>query len=330
MWQEAWHNQERSAASNAWVPIVPPESPFLLVAEIEQLPPDARVTDSSPFVGFLATAQQIPHILWEIGRLRELTFRAAGEGTGKTIDLDPFDSYYLHLFLWNQETCEVVGAYRLGPTDIIRHAIGWKGLYTSTLFTYQSALREYLTPALELGRSFIRPEYQRSYAGLLSLWKGIGQFLTRHLRYKYLFGAVSISNDYSLVSRQILIRFLQQHAALPQLARCVSAQCLPSFSFLPPPLAKGEEPLEQALAKADTRIAALEGETRGVPILVKHYLRLGGKFLGFSQDPNFNNAIDGLLLLDLTETDPRILARYMGKAGVAAFHTYHQESLMMQ
>jgi len=139
--------------------------------------------------------------LLEIGRLREITFRNVGEGTGKERDLDRFDEYYGHLFLWDREKRTIAGGYRLGRTDLILAEFGFEGLYLSTLCEVEKPLLDYLTPGLELGRSWVGPNYQRSLHALLGLWKGIGQFVVRYPRYHRLFGAVSTSDDYTSISQ---------------------------------------------------------------------------------------------------------------------------------
>jgi len=150
----------------------------------------------------------VPNTLREIGRLREITPRH-GEGTGKAIDLDEFDSDYLHLFIWEKDKHEVVGAYRLGQTDVLMKKFGPAGFYTRTLFNFDARLLQRIGTGLEMGRSFVRIEYQRAYAPLLLLWKGIGTYCVLNPKYKTLFGPVSISNDYQTVSRQLMVRFLQ-------------------------------------------------------------------------------------------------------------------------
>ena len=159
------------------------------------------LADAGDMAVYEATSAQIPHLLHEIGRLREITYRPTGEGTGKSIDLDRFDAWYSHLFVWNKTAGEIVGAYRLGATDDIVRAHGTAGLYTSTLFKYRATLLDRLGPAVELGRSFIRAEYQRTFAPLLLLWKGIGRYVVNHPQCKMLFGPVSISNIYQTASK---------------------------------------------------------------------------------------------------------------------------------
>jgi putative hemolysin len=299
-----------------------------LAAEVGQLPAEQALVHSGPYLCLLAPAGQIPLLLYEVGRLRELTFRAAGEGTGYAIDLDWFDLSYLHLVLWNQDAREVVGAYRLGQTDVLLPRFGQQGLYTSTLFTYETELLEYLTPALELGRSFVRPEYQKAYPALFLLWRGIAQFVVRHPRYKRLFGAVSMSNEYDELSRQLLVSFLQFNKSSPDLARLVRAKT-------PPPVrpAAGRGPgghwlQGKEIGDVAALISEIEAGQKGVPILLKQYLRLGGKVLGFNRDVRFGDVIDGLVLVDLTQTGQKVLARYMGRQGAASFLAYHHEAVL--
>ena len=193
-----------------------------LAAEVAALPESCWLGAQGEFRVGLATAAQIPALLDEIGRLREITFRAAGEGTGRRRDLDAFDAYYRHLFVWHRGDRALVGAYRLGLTDEIVAERGAAGLYTQTLFRYDRRLLDRLSPAIELGRSFVRAEYQRDYAPLLLLWKGIGRFVVAHRRYRRLFGPVTISHDYSSVSKHLLMAFLEANRRLPDLARLVA------------------------------------------------------------------------------------------------------------
>lgn len=145
----------------------------LLKAEVEALPPAQNLIATGHLKVLYAQAAQIPWCLQEIGRLRELTFRAAGEGTGKTTDIDLFDAYYLHLFVWDAKSEKIVGGYRMGLADQIVGRFGKRGLYTQSLFSYGPRLLKTLNPAIELGRSFVREEYQRNFLPLMLLWRGI-------------------------------------------------------------------------------------------------------------------------------------------------------------
>ncbi|WP_172600332.1 lysophospholipid acyltransferase family protein [Sulfurivermis fontis] len=292
----------------------------LLCAEVAALPPEQRLDDSGELQVWYARAGQIPWLLQELGRLRELTFRAVGEGTGRSRDIDLYDAYYLHLFIWDRQNQQVVGAYRLGLADeIVRH-FGPHGLYTHSLFRYHRRLLQQIAPAIELGRSFVRPEYQRSYSPLLLLWKGIGQFIARHPRYHTLFGPVSISGDYATQSQQLLVQFLRANNSLPQLARYVRPR-RPFRAPLRPAWPQGSTPAD--LEQLSELVSAIEADEKGVPVLLRQYLKLGGRILGFNVDEAFNNALDGLIMVDLRQTDGKVLAKYMGREAAERFRIRH-------
>jgi len=304
-------------------PIVDAVPVALVDDEIKNLPAGALLAENGDLQVFHATADQIPCTLREIGRLREITFRQTGEGTGLSIDLDEFDQYYLHLFLWNKTKREIVGGYRLGLSDQIIKNHGQRGLYTTTLFHFKPEIFAKINPAIELGRSFIREEYQRAFAPLLMIWKGIGKFVSRNPQYHTLFGPVSISNTYSSVSRQLMVAFLKLHKRLPDLSKLVRARmpfCLESLESSPvanAPTAAGD------VDGVSEFISEIESDHKGLPILIKHYLKLGGRVLEFNQDPKFSDVVDALIYVDLTQTDRRSLERYMGKAEATAFYAYH-------
>lgn len=302
-------------------PLDAAQDPAILADEVRRLSPDSLLVENGDLQVYCSEAAHMPHILQEIGRLRELTFRATGEGSGRSSDIDLYDNYYEHLFVWNHRTHEIVGAYRLGRTDRILARYGSRGLYTRSLFRFGRGLLERLDPALELGRSFIRPEYQRSYSPLLLLWKGIGAWVAANPRYRILFGPVSISADYSTASRQLLVDFLHANSYLPELARHVR----PRRPF------RGLErdgcqtlTLVQDPAQVPRLLEQLEGDGKGMPVLLRQYLKMGGKLLGFNIDAAFANVLDGLIMVDLTRTDPAVLARYMGHEQSAAFLSGHR------
>ena len=212
-----------------WAPkhnVAPPEDPAILLRELQNLPPDALLETTGKMRVYSLSSRQAPRIVREIGRLRELTFRAAGEGTGKARDLDRFDAYYIHLVLWNDERQEIAGAYRICNVQQVLQKFGLRGLYTATLFRFQPKFFAKVGPALELGRSFIHLDYQRQYAPLLVLWKGIGTYIVRHPETPVLFGAVSISADYSLASRELLTSYLSAHTVDAELLRRCCARSI--------------------------------------------------------------------------------------------------------
>jgi putative hemolysin len=285
-------------------------------AEIARLPAEQLLVDAGENAVYCAKAGAIPHLLDEIGRLRELTFRAAGEGTGRARDLDSFDEHYEHLFIWNRQREEVVGAYRVGRIDEIRKRAGRRGLYTAGLFHYREPFFQLLGPALELGRSFVRPEAQRSFAPLLTLWKGIGEYLARHPRYLRLLGPVSISNEYRELSRQLLVEFLRSHCLDPLLAQLVR----PANPVPRAPLVRtlaAEVAMLGHLDALGALVEDIEPDGKGVPVLLRQYLKLGGRMLAFNVDPAFNRSIDCLLMVDLRQTDPRVLRKYLPEHAAA-------------
>jgi len=294
-------------------PVVEPADPMAVASEIASLPVRCRLNGSGDLEVYLAGASEIPTVLHELGRLREITFRAAGEGTGESTDRDAFDEQYLHLFVWNARKQELVGAYRIAPTDVVRD------LYTATLFRYDKEFVRKLGPALELGRSFVRQEYQRNFIPLLLLWKGIGTFLARNPRYKTLFGPVSISNQYEAVSRELMVKFLERYASLREWAGLVRNR----KAFRGGLLKGARRPVFRRttfdVEELSELVGDVEGKRTGVPVLLRQYLKLGGKLLGFNVDPKFANALDGLILVDLTQTEPKLLERYLGRAEAHTF-----------
>ncbi|MEW6664928.1 MAG: GNAT family N-acyltransferase [Thermodesulfobacteriota bacterium] len=302
--------------------IVPAQDPSLIEKEVKAIPRSQRLLESNELQVFFARAGQVPRLLQEIGRLREETFRAAGEGTGKALDLDRFDNIYIHLFVWNREKQEVVGAYRIGATDDILSRHGRKGLYTHTLFRVQPTLLREIGPALELGRSFVRKEYQRSFSPLLLLWKGIGAFVARNPRYRILFGPVSISNDYHSYSRQLMVSFMNLNRSLPDLQGLVKPR-RPFRRNKHAGLSWLNQDSEAGIEELSSLISGVEQDGKGVPILLKQYLKLGGRLLSFNVDRKFGNTLDGLILVNLTRTDRKTLRRYMGHEGLESFLAYH-------
>ena len=304
-------------------PLAEPIAGAALAAEIAALPAAAKLLSSGACDVYCARAAALPQVLQELGRLRELSFRAAGEGTGQPSDLDEFDADYLHLFVWDRGAQELVGAYRLGLADEQLTRRGPAGLYAATLFRARPEFFARLGPALELGRAFVQPKYQRQMTALPLLWKGIATFVARNPRYAVLYGGVSISNDYRPRSRELLRRYLETHAAAPELACHVR----PQTPF--PRLALGEAdpaavlPACPDVDEVSTWIGQLEADGKGVPILIKHYLKLGGRVLAFNLDHTFADTVDGLIVVDFRRSDARVLARYMGREGAAGFFAHH-------
>ncbi len=302
--------------------IIEPVCAQAMTYEIAAMPAHQLLLENGEMQVYYAGAKRIPNLLQEIGRLRELSFRAVGEGTGRSADLDFYDGFYLHLFIWNQKRAEVVGAYRLGQADRIMAKQGIVGLYSHSLFNYSRQFIGRLNPALELGRSFVRPEYQKSFTPLMLLWKGIGQYVSLNPQYRKLFGPVSISSDYQPLSQQLLVDFLRANNGVPELARLVK----PRRPFKP--MAVDRRACKLYIESIDVvadLIDEIERGEKGVPILLKQYLKLGGRVLEFNVDDQFNDALDALIMVDLLATDRRTLAKYMGQEGAERFYKYQRE-----
>lgn len=294
--------------------IAPHQPTAALQAEIEALPADALyyTNHAAGLDVYAVTAQQIPQIMQEMGIERERTFRAVGEGTGAPSDLDAYDNHYIHLIMWDTRAKRLAGAYRIGLTDKIIEEKGIKGIYNAAFFRFNPKLIEVLKQGLEMGRAFITPEYQRMAASLDTLWMGIGQFLNRHPQYRYMYGTVSVSQDYTHTSRSLILSYLKQHEMHAEYAKWVQAFNPPrSYDLLSEDarLLPAGMPDIRLLASG---IASIEPDGKSIPVLLRQYLRLGGKMISFGIDDDFGGTLDCLVLVDLTKTPERILKRYCG------------------
>ncbi len=304
--------------------IAEPVDAAIVAAEVLSLPADQTLLSSGSYDVVFARPGQMDETLHELGRLREWAFRAVGEGTGQPRDLDRFDEHYDHLLLWNRDALRIAGAYRAGRTDELLQRFGVDGLYTGTLFRYRRRLFDRLGPCLELGRSFVHPDEQRGFQPLQLLWKGIGRYVVREPRYRYLLGPVSISAEYASMSKVLLSRFLELHHRLrsKNLPRPKPRQ--PVRRALPRHLEK--RAFSTVVADVDEvnqLVREIESDGKPMPVLLRQYLKLNAKLLGFNLDPAFGDVLDALVLIDLTEVPTPLLTRYLGKDGRPAFLTHH-------
>ncbi|MCY9870256.1 lysophospholipid acyltransferase family protein [Vibrio barjaei] len=281
-----------------------------LLEDIELLPQEHLLLTSGEFEVYCTTMDHIPSVMREIGRMREINFRQVGEGTGQSLDIDQFDQLYQHLFVWDKENQKLVGAYRLGLVDELIKQGDIRALYSRTLFNFEHSFLNTMGKSIEMGRSVIAEEYQKSMSALLLLWKGIAEFVRRHPSYTHLFGPVSISNNYSDIARQLLTDTMTLHHYDNDSARYVSASN-------PPKQSRHKQWCPQSLsALADvqllSRVISRLDTGKSVPVLLRQYLNLNGKLVCFNVDPNFNDALDGLIVVDLTSVPHKSLARYMG------------------
>ena len=303
-------------------PIIPPVSLEAVRGDIDALPRDAKLCSGGSMEVYVADAIAIPHAFAEVARLREITFRAVGEGTGKPADRDAFDSHYQHLILWDREAQLIAGAYRMTRIDQTLDEHGPSGLYASTLFHLKAAFLDRVRAGIELGRSFVRTEYQKDFQPLYLLWKAIAAFVARHPQYRYLMGPASVSSDYSRTTRELIVAYCAAQFRM-------SAAVEPRHRLRVPALSKREidtlghligEPSELSEIVSD-----IEPDGKPLPVLLRQYLALGGEVLGFSVDPSFSAALDGLVLVDLMATKPSVLGRYMGKQNAERYRALHQQ-----
>ncbi|MFT3763522.1 MAG: lysophospholipid acyltransferase family protein [Pseudoxanthomonas sp.] len=249
-------------------------------------------------------------LLREIGRLRELTFRTVGEGTGKRLDVDAFDLHYEHIVVWDEPAAKVAGAYRVARGARVLAENGLKGLYTASLFRYADEALPRIATGMELGRSFVAPEYWGSRS-IDYLWQGIGAYLVRHPRVRWLFGAVSISAALPLAAREQIVAYYRRYYG----AENGEAESKRPFAYLAAPPSFGGLDADTAFRVLKDNLDAL-GAT--VPMLYKQYTDLcepgGARFLAFGVDPDFSDSIDGLIEVDLHALRPKKRARYLEAA----------------
>ncbi|GGC23732.1 glycerol acyltransferase [Parapedobacter defluvii] len=292
--------------------VVQPVPSAAIVQEIQGLE-DRKLLSVSNFDVFLAEAQRIPFLMREIGRLRELTFRGVGEGSNRAIDLDVFDLYYRHLFVWDRSKQQLVGAYRVGLGEELLYSHGKRGLYLSQLFKIDKGLLPLLKESMELGRSWIREQYQQSAMPLYLLWKGIACCLEKYPTYRYLIGPVSISGDFSRFSRSVIVAFIRRNCYDETLAALVQ----PRKKFKPTLMKMNIDALldnPTSLSSLEKLIMDVEKPSLRFPVLLRHYLRLEAKIIAFNVDPKFNYCLDGLIVFDRTKMDAAMERRFFGSA----------------
>ncbi len=246
----------------------------------------------------------IPAIISEIGRLRELTFREVGEGTNKSTDIDEYDLYYNQLFIWDTDAGRIVGAYRIGKGKEIADIYGLKGFYITSLFRIKKGFLPVMRESLELGRSFIVKEYQKKAIPLFLLWKGIMLFLLRNQEYRYLIGPVSISNEFSTFSRSLIVEFIRTYFFDADMARFIVPR--KKFNVKDDKVIDRKifiDVAERDINKIERIIMDIEPGYR-IPVLLRKYLEINGRIIGFNVDPKFNDCLDGLLIMDLYKTPP--------------------------
>ncbi len=270
-----------------------------------------RLVETDKFDVYCAPFDKLDAVMKYVGMAREFTFRAAGVGTGNNIDSDEFDPYYLHLFAFDKIKSRLVGGYRIGRVDEILKEHGVKALYSRTTYHYDEKYLEKIERPLEIGRSFVHPDYQRHLAALDILWRGIGAYVAQNQQYHTLFGGVSISREHSDLARILISECMLESFSAEQ-------KFLEDIKPVAPIKIKGK-PWTKEMINSLNHIAVVNklvgrcDSGKVVPALLRHYLALNGKFVCFSLNKGFNNSFDGLILVDLRKTPKRYLERYLGK-----------------
>lgn len=282
--------------------IVTPVATELMEKEVKLLrSEDFRLLESKNYEVFLSPANKIPCILREIGRLREITFREVGEGTNEAIDLDTFDSYYYHLFLWDNAKNVLAGAYRMGLGSKIYAQHGINGFYLQDLFRFEPELYSMMSKSIEMGRAFIVKEYQQKPMPLFLLWKGIVHTTLRFPEHKFLIGGVSISNQFSNFSKSLMIEFMKSHYYDPYVAQYVHPKKEFKVKLKDADKDFVFDETEADLNKFDKIIDEVEPGALRLPVLLKKYIKQNAKLVAFNVDPLFNNAVDGLMYIKIAD-----------------------------
>ncbi|QNK76694.1 lysophospholipid acyltransferase family protein [Winogradskyella sp. PAMC22761] len=282
--------------------IVTPIAPKVMIAEVDKLRVgDCRLLESKNYEVFLAAPKDIPNILREIGRLREITFREVGEGTNEAIDLDKFDTYYHHMFLWDNVQNVIAGAYRMGLGSKIYKRFGIDGFYLQDLFRFEPELHKMMSQSIEMGRAFIIKEYQQKPMPLFLLWKGIVHITLRFPEHKYLIGGVSISNQFSNFSKSLMIEFMKSHYYDPYVAQYVHPKKEFKVKLKDADKEFVFDETEADLNKFDKIIDEVEPGALRLPVLLKKYIKQNAKLVAFNVDPLFNNAVDGLMYIKIAD-----------------------------
>lgn len=262
---------------------------------------DKRLLESKNYEVFLTQAGLIPNVLQEIGRLREITFREVGEGTNKPTDLDKFDSYYQHMFLWDNDARKIVGAYRMGMGSEIFPRFGINGFYLQELFRFEPELFEMMSTSIEMGRAFIIKDYQLRPMPLFLLWKGIVHTTLRYPEHRYLIGGVSISNKFSEFSKSLMIEFMKSNYYDPYVAQYITPKKEFKVKLKDADKDFIFDESEADLNKFDKIIDEVEPGSLRLPVLIKKYIKQNAKVVAFNVDPLFNNAVDGLMYIRIAD-----------------------------
>ena len=288
---------------------------------------DCQVVCNEAYAVYIAPFERLGVLMEAIGEAREYTFRQAGEGTGNSCDVDQFDPYYLHVFVWDKHKLRVVGGYRLGRVNEIVARCGIDGLYARTLYSLDRGYLKKLGNPLELGRSFVHPDYQRKPSALDLLWRGIGRYVASHPEFDTLFGAVSISNEHSGMARALISECMLESFQAEQ-------KFLDTVEPVAPLRVSGKVWSRDMLATLShvplvNKLVGCCDPGKALPILLRHYLSLNGKFVCFSVNKAFNDSLDGLILVDLSKVPEKYMKRYLGVEGLEHYQDYWKSQVQL-
>lgn len=289
---------------------------FSTIADLKEF----RLIEHEEFDVYCAPYDRLGPIMEQIAIAREITFRSVGEGTGLSKDSDEFDPHYLHLFLWDKAAHRIAGAYRVGLVDEIVAKHGVKGLYSRSLYKYDEAFINRMGPAIEMGRSFIHPDYQKKPVSLNLLWRGIGRILVERPRYHTLFGSVSISREYSDLARALIADTMMTNfraSEFDNLVKPITPHKIMNRVWTSEMLA------ELSNVKMLGKLIGRCDPGKAVPVLLRHYLSVNGKLACFNIHPNFNDSLEGLIIVDARKSDAKTLSRFLGADGYAHFMSFH-------
>lgn len=285
--------------------IASPVPPWLISRELSRLSPSQVLLDDGRYAVVSFRADQAPSLMYEVGRLRETCFRAVGEGTGESVDVDHYDASYTQILAVDRQCGSVMGGYRAARMDQHLRSSGPDGLYSSTLFDYHPDLLDQLMQSVELGRSFVAPRWQRSLRGLPLLWRGLGRWMSQQQGCTAMMGPVSLDQNYADSTLEAIVGFLWRHHGLESAHRLVR----PRTPFVVEGSAFVVGSHIESAAALERWVHAQEG--RGMPVLLRQYLKLGAKVLGFNVDPDFQNCLDVLIRVEVAQIGAHTRKRYM-------------------
>jgi len=288
----------------------------IMKKELTLLPKKQQLLTFKNYTVYYGYQDQLPQCVSEIARLREVTFRTLNEGSGESIDTDEFDATYMHLFIFDNKNEEIIGAYRIGLTDVLLKTGDKDALYLSQMFNFESSFVNHQQPCMEMGRSFIIKAHQNSFHGLLLLWKGIGAFVCQNPQYRTLYGTVSLSKVYDPRSVALIHEVMISQTAGVSAISAFKGQIHPELSDY---IAKHEVGINDL----SLLIKSLEKDGKDIPILLKQYHKLGANFHCLAIDENFNQTPGLLLSVNLPKAPDKLLKLYLGKAK-ASYLNYSQ------